>query len=71
MKTKVVKPLEGKRVFDVIDPRREVPPEGATVPWNSYWQRRVRDGGLVVVEQTKTSEPKKKPAAPKKTKVED
>jgi hypothetical protein len=49
MTTKIVKPMPG---FVVLDPYslRRVPEEGAIVPWNSYWVRRVNEGSLKVVE---------------------
>ncbi len=55
MTTKLVKPERGIVVLDPASLRR-VPEDGAIVPWNSYWQRRVREGSLTVVE----------PPAPKK-----
>lgn len=54
MTTKLVKPEPGFVVLDPVSLQR-VPDDGAYVPWNSYWQRRVREGGLVVVEPKKRS----------------
>lgn len=50
MTTKIVKPMPG---FVVLDPHslRQVPEEGAIVPWNSYWIRRVTEGSLYVVKE--------------------
>lgn len=58
MTTRIVKPAKGFVVPDPVS-LRIVPEEGAVVPWNAYWQRRVLEGSLVVVEQKKKSAPKK------------
>ena len=68
MATKIVRPARAGLV--VLDPAslRPVPEEGAVVPWNSYWQRRVNEGGLVVVDDSK---PKRRTTkATKATKTE-
>ena len=63
--SKHVKPNKG---FVIIDPLslRSVPEDGAIVPWNSYWRRRVGEGSLHIVEKAKRLAPKKK-----QTKTED
>ena len=60
-KTRLVKPLRGLRVFGPYG--REVPEEGAIVPWVSYWQRRVREGSLEIVAEPKKAPAKSKPKA--------
>ena len=60
MSTKIVKPKTG---FVVVDPYgRIVPEDGATVKWSAYWERRLRDGEIIVAGQKPTR---------KKTKVEE
>ena len=59
MTTKIVKPKQGCKVVDPMS-LRVVPNEGAEVPWNSYWMRRVAEGSLNVVEAKKRSTRKPK-----------
>jgi hypothetical protein len=40
-----VRPKEGLRVIDPEN-RRPIPAEGADVPRNTYWTRRLRDGDV-------------------------
>lgn len=55
MTTRIVKPMPGFVVPDPVS-LRVVPEEGAVVPWNAYWQRRVAEGSLQIVEpKTKTA----------------
>lgn len=63
MTTKTVKPVGGASVSDPYG--RIVPADGAIVPWNSYWKRRVAEGNLEVVQ------PRKARKTTKATKQED
>jgi hypothetical protein len=64
MTTKLVKPEPGIVVLDPVS-LQHVPEDGAIVPWNSYWQRRVREGGLIIVEPDKPT-----PRKARKSKIE-
>lgn len=48
--TILVRPAEGRRVRYPADPRRVLPAEGAEVPAESYWLRRLADGDIELVE---------------------
>jgi hypothetical protein len=57
MKTKHVKPAAGLKIRDYYG--RDLPEDGAIVPWNSFWQRLERDGDVTIVEPKKKSVRKK------------
>lgn len=56
-----VKPAHGLSVRDPMS-LKTLPEEGAEVLNNSFWQRRIRDGDVTVVEG-KTKKPAAKPKA--------
>ena len=62
--TKHVKPEEGRTIIDPYSGRR-LPADGAIVPWNTFWKKRVAEGHCFIVE------PKKKAAPKTKVKTED
>lgn len=45
-----VKPAEGRAVRDERT-MQLLPPDGRDVPLNNFWQRRLRDGDVVAVEE--------------------
>jgi hypothetical protein len=55
MTSKFVKPAPG---YVIRRGARTVPVEGCVVEWDSFWRRRVNEGGLIVVEPAKSA-PKK------------
>lgn len=63
MKMIFVKPAEGFRILNPADGNRELPAAGATVPLDSYWRQREREGGVIISEPP-ASKPAAKPAAP-------
>jgi hypothetical protein len=50
-----VKPAEGRAVRDPQQHYRLMPPEGGNVPDNTFWQRRLRDGDVVMIEDDKAA----------------
>ncbi len=50
--TIVVKPAAGLRVLDP-DTRQPLPAEGAEVPRNTYWERRLNDGDVTLAAKSK------------------
>jgi hypothetical protein len=55
--TRFVIPAAGA-VVQYPDTKTALPPEGASVAWDTYWQRRVNDGSVTVkIEAEKSSEP--------------
>jgi len=63
-----VKPKAGMIVRRPAPPYTPVPEKGADVPRTAYWNRRVKDGDLIVVkeEKRKPSTPKPSPMASNK-----
>ena len=55
---KIVKPVGDTVILDPYG--RRVPEDGAIVIWSSWWDRRLRDGGMSVheVEEPATAAPK-------------
>ena len=53
-----VKPSEGLSIRDP-DLLDLLPDEGREVPESDYWNRRVRDGDVVIVDATKATKVKK------------
>ncbi|MFG0272683.1 DUF2635 domain-containing protein [Pseudomonas sp. zjy_14] len=51
MKTMTLKPAPGRACPMPEKGGELLPAEGAPVPRNAYWQRRVLDGDAIVVEQ--------------------
>lgn len=52
MSTRFIRPRAGLIVRDpgLAAQNAPLPPEGKAVPWNSYWQRRLDDGDVEIVE---------------------
>lgn len=47
--TRIVKPArEGQQIRRPDG--RPLPPEGGRVEWSSYWQRRLRDGDIILTD---------------------
>ncbi len=61
------KRLKPARELKVANPNGgHLPEEGAEVPWDSYWRRRLADGDVVEVEEEKaptTPKPKSSPGS--------
>ncbi len=51
MQTLFVRPAPGARVRDP-DTKAPIPADGAVVPDNGYWRRRLRVGDVVLVVET-------------------
>lgn len=51
-----VKPAEGIQVRKHTG--EQIPVEGCTVPYTSYYRRRIKDGDLLLVPETKTTKSK-------------
>lgn len=49
MKTMLVQPAAGRKIRYPDQPDRVLPAEGERVPVNSYWQRRLKTGDVVLV----------------------
>jgi len=49
MKTMLVQPAAGLKIRFPEQPDRVLPAEGERVPVNSYWQRRLKSGDVVLV----------------------
>lgn len=50
-----VKPLDGMRVRDPMADNAVIPPGGKRVTRNGYWTRRILDGDVEEVKQSKRS----------------
>lgn len=64
-----VKPATPGSVIRDPHTRVQLPDEGARVPDNSFWQRRLRDGDVVLVDERKDKpepepQPERDPVAP-------
>lgn len=46
-----VKPKDGVKVRDEAPPYAHLPNDGAEVPDNSFWNRRLADGDVVLIAQ--------------------
>lgn len=53
MEKKTVKPATAGALVRLPGTYQPLPDEGQQVEWNSYWERRLRDGDVVVVEPGK------------------
>lgn len=51
-----VKPKTGLAVYDP-ETSQALPPEGATVPDNAFWRRKVRAGDVVLIDEPTGREP--------------
>lgn len=49
-----VKPAPGRAVRDPQQKYRMLPEQGGEVPDNAFWQRRLRDGDVVLIEDQPT-----------------
>lgn len=52
-----VKPVDPTAVIRDPHTRRALPPEGANVPDNSFWRRRLASGEVVLVKETEVRAP--------------
>jgi hypothetical protein len=61
-----VKPAEGSRVKDPLT-FELMPERGKSVPANSYWLRRIKDGTVVIANKIEVPNKKKKSTTKKKS----
>ena len=54
MKLVTIKPLPGKIVRDPHDQFAIVSEAGKLIQWDSFWQRRLNDGDIIIVENEPT-----------------
>jgi hypothetical protein len=57
-----VKPAPGRAVRDPQQKYRLLPEQGGEVPDNAFWQRRLRDGDVVLIEDQPADAPTQLPA---------
>ena len=56
-----VKPAPGRAVRDPQQNYRLMPEQGGEVPDNAFWQRRLRDGDVVLIEDQPDDAPSQQP----------
>lgn len=58
-----IKPVSGKIVRDPYDGFEIITTAGKLITWNSFWQRRLNDGDIIIIEnanqETTTANSKK------------
>lgn len=52
---RLIRPAEGLLIRDSVT-MQFLPKEGKEVVWNSYWERRLNDGDVLIVEQKENAE---------------